>query len=47
MRGFLVAAMLLLFSLPSAAQQAGTGLTRLADTPLAPDFSLLDMDGAV
>lgn len=47
MRGFLLAAVLVLFSLPSAAQQAGAGLTRLADAPLAPDFSLLDIDGAV
>jgi peroxiredoxin len=47
MRGLLLAAVLVLFSLPSAAQQAGAGLTRLADAPLAPDFSLLDMDGAV
>ncbi|MCP4390378.1 MAG: redoxin domain-containing protein [Gammaproteobacteria bacterium] len=47
MRGFLLAAVLVLSSLPSAAQQAGAGLTRLADAPLAPDFSLLDMDGAV
>ncbi len=47
MRLFLVAAVLLLFSLPTWAQQAGAGLTRLADTPPAPDFSLLDMDGEV
>ena len=46
MRGFLVA-LLLLIALPVAAQEAGSGLTRLADTPLAPDFSLPDMDGAV
>ena len=47
MREFLLAAVLALSSLPSAAQQAGTGLTRLAEAPLAPDFSLLDMDGNV
>ena len=47
MRGYLLAIVLLLFSLPAAAQQAGAGLTRLADAPLAPDFSLLDMEGAV
>ena len=27
------------------AQQAGTGLTKLPGTPLAPDFALLDLDG--
>lgn len=47
MRGFLVATLLLLVSLPSPAQQAGTGLTRLVDAPLAPNFSLLDIDGNV
>jgi peroxiredoxin len=47
MRRFLVAALLVLFSLPSAAQQAGKGLTPLADKPPAPDFSLVDMDGEV
>ena len=47
MRGLLVASLLLLLSLPSAAQQAGSGLTRLDDMPPAPDFSLLDMDGVV
>jgi peroxiredoxin len=47
MRGLLVAVLLVLFMLPAAAQQAGSGLTRLADAPPAPDFSLLDMDGTV
>ena len=47
MRNFLFAAVLMLLAMPSVAQQAGDGLTRLADAPLAPDFSLLDMDGAV
>jgi peroxiredoxin len=47
MRRFLVAALLVLFSLPSAAQQAGKGLTPLVDQPPAPDFSLVDMDGEV
>lgn len=47
MRGYLLAAVLLLSSLSSTAQQAGTGLTRLAEVPPAPDFSLLDMDGNV
>ncbi len=47
MRRLLVAALLMLSALPAAAQQAGTGLTRLDDAPPAPDFSLLDMDGAV
>ncbi|HEY5738599.1 MAG TPA: redoxin domain-containing protein [Gammaproteobacteria bacterium] len=47
MRGLVVAALLVLFSLPAGAQQAGSGLTRLVDAPPAPDFSLLDMDGTV
>ena len=47
MRGLFLAFVLLLFSLPSTAQEAGAGLTRLADAPPAPDFSLSDMDGEV
>ena len=47
MRALIVAALLLLFALPSAAQEPGSGLTRLKDTPQAPDFSLHDMDGKV
>ena len=47
MRGLFLAFVLLLFSLPSTAQEAGAGLTRLADAPPAPDFSLTDMDGEV
>ena len=47
MRRYLLAALLVLFSLPSAAQQPGAGLTPLANAPLAPYFKLFDMDGNV
>ena len=47
MRAVFIAVALLLLSLPSAAQQAGAGLTPLADAPPAPAFSLVDMDGTV
>ena len=47
MRRFVIAGILMLLSLPPAAQEAGTGLTRLDEAPAAPDFSLLDMDGTV
>ena len=41
----LIAIILLQIALSAPAQQAGTGLTRLADAPAAPDFSLSDLDG--
>ncbi len=47
MRRFVIAGILMLLSLPLAAQEAGTGLTQLDEAPAAPDFSLLDMDGTV
>ena len=37
--------LLLVFSPFSEAQQAGRGLTKLADTPQAPEFVLRDLDG--
>ena len=47
MRCFLLAVALLLSALPAIAQQPGAGLTRIADSPPAPDFRLVDMDGTV
>ena len=45
MSRILLATILFLLSLSSAAQQAGVGLTRLADARPAPDFLLHDIDG--
>ena len=41
----LLITLLLAAATPAGAQQAGSGLTPLPDRPLAPDFTLTDLDG--